>query len=86
MQVDRPHRLALLRRPTCPVIVGDTLVYRDDSHISNTFSAVLAPMFASLLSGSRSPRATSGKPATAATPSAPATPSATTHTRKGGSS
>ena len=36
----------------CPVIVGDTLVYRDDSHISNTYSTALAPLFAPLLAGS----------------------------------
>jgi hypothetical protein len=34
---------------TCPVIVGDTLVYRDDSHISNTYSTELAPLLAPLL-------------------------------------
>jgi peptidoglycan/LPS O-acetylase OafA/YrhL len=30
----------------CPVIVGNELVYRDDSHLSNTFSTTLAPMLA----------------------------------------
>ena len=34
---------------TCPVIVDDTLVYRDDSHISNTYSRALAPVVAPLL-------------------------------------
>jgi peptidoglycan/LPS O-acetylase OafA/YrhL len=33
---------------TCPVIVDDTLVYRDDSHISNTYSRALAPVVAPL--------------------------------------
>ena len=33
----------------CPVVVGDQLVYRDDSHISNTWSTTLAPMFGPLL-------------------------------------
>ena len=33
----------------CPVIVGNTLVYRDDSHISNTYSTILAPVLGSLL-------------------------------------
>ena len=32
----------------CPVIVANTLVYRDDSHISNTYSTALAPILGSL--------------------------------------
>ncbi len=28
----------------CPVIVGNTLVYRDDSHLTNTYSATLGPV------------------------------------------
>ncbi|MFN8169860.1 MAG: acyltransferase family protein [Candidatus Nanopelagicales bacterium] len=35
----------------CPVVVGDTLVYRDDSHITNTYSTKLAPLFEPLLTG-----------------------------------
>jgi peptidoglycan/LPS O-acetylase OafA/YrhL len=33
----------------CPVVVGNELVYRDDSHLSNTFSTTLAPMLAPTL-------------------------------------
>jgi hypothetical protein len=33
----------------CPVIVGDTLVYRDDSHLTNTFSVLLAPLLERIL-------------------------------------
>ncbi|SDQ66718.1 SGNH hydrolase domain-containing protein [Quadrisphaera sp. DSM 44207] len=32
----------------CPAVVGNMLVYRDDSHISTSYSAWLAPMFAPL--------------------------------------
>lgn len=34
----------------CPAIVGNTLVYRDASHISTAYSAWLAPMMAPLFS------------------------------------
>jgi peptidoglycan/LPS O-acetylase OafA/YrhL len=33
----------------CPVVVGDELVYRDDSHVTDTYSRTLAPMLAPLL-------------------------------------
>jgi len=33
----------------CPAIVGNLLVYRDDTHLTNTFSAWLAPRVAPLL-------------------------------------
>jgi hypothetical protein len=33
----------------CPVIVGNALVYRDDSHITTTYASTLAPMLASQL-------------------------------------
>lgn len=28
----------------CPVVVGDTLVYRDDSHLSETYAEAVAPV------------------------------------------
>ncbi|MFD7874773.1 acyltransferase family protein [Streptomyces sp. NPDC059766] len=31
---------------TCPVLVGDTLVYRDDSHLSEAYAEALAPVLA----------------------------------------
>jgi peptidoglycan/LPS O-acetylase OafA/YrhL len=34
---------------TCPAVVGNLLVYRDDTHLTNTFSGWLAPMVAPLL-------------------------------------
>jgi hypothetical protein len=34
---------------TCPAIVGNLLVYRDDTHLTATFSAWLAPMVSPLL-------------------------------------
>jgi peptidoglycan/LPS O-acetylase OafA/YrhL len=34
---------------TCPAIVGNMLVYRDDTHLTDTFSAWLAPRVAALL-------------------------------------
>jgi peptidoglycan/LPS O-acetylase OafA/YrhL len=37
----------------CPVMVGNQLIYRDDSHITNTFSTTLAPMLSTLLVGAR---------------------------------
>ncbi|MDP9793800.1 peptidoglycan/LPS O-acetylase OafA/YrhL [Catenuloplanes nepalensis] len=33
----------------CPVIIGDVLVYKDDSHISATFATTLAPLLAQRL-------------------------------------
>ncbi|MGL5810092.1 MAG: SGNH hydrolase domain-containing protein [Nocardioides sp.] len=36
----------------CPAIVGNLLVYRDDSHLTATFSRWLAPMTAPLFAGS----------------------------------
>jgi peptidoglycan/LPS O-acetylase OafA/YrhL len=33
----------------CPVVVGDELVYRDDSHLTDTYSRTLAPLLAPLL-------------------------------------
>ena len=35
----------------CPAVVGNLLVYRDESHLSPQFTAWLAPMFMSLLDG-----------------------------------
>ena len=29
---------------TCPVLVGDTVVYRDDSHMSEAYAEALAPV------------------------------------------
>ena len=37
---------------TCPAIVGNILVYRDDTHLTATFSRWLAPMIAPLLTAS----------------------------------
>jgi hypothetical protein len=34
---------------TCPVIVGNLLVYRDDSHLSTPYSALLAPFIGAQL-------------------------------------
>jgi peptidoglycan/LPS O-acetylase OafA/YrhL len=34
---------------TCPAVVGNLLVYRDDTHLTDTFSGWLAPMVAPLL-------------------------------------
>lgn len=45
---------------SCPVVVGDTLVYRDDSHLSNTYSTELAPVLAPLLTTTPTPRGSSG--------------------------
>ena len=50
----------LCSRDACPVIVGDQLVYRDDSHISNTYSTTLAPMLGPLLTGSATRQETRG--------------------------
>ena len=35
----------------CPVVVGNHLVYRDSSHMTNTYSQFLWPMVLSLFSG-----------------------------------
>ncbi|WP_433095566.1 hypothetical protein [Streptomyces shenzhenensis] len=43
----RPHRLALRPRTgICPVVVADTAVYRDESHLSEAYAAALAPVLA----------------------------------------
>ncbi|GAA3449615.1 acyltransferase family protein [Dactylosporangium matsuzakiense] len=34
----------MCEQKTCPVIIGNILVYKDDSHISATFSTMLAPL------------------------------------------
>jgi hypothetical protein len=33
-------------RSTCAVVVGNLLVYRDDNHLSTSYPAWLAPVFA----------------------------------------
>ena len=38
---------------TCPAVVGNYLVYRDDTHLTTTFSAWLAPMVAPLLTATK---------------------------------
>jgi hypothetical protein len=38
----------LCTQAECPAIVGDVLVYRDDSHMTATYSAWLAPLTAPL--------------------------------------
>ena len=58
---------------TCPVIVGDTLVYRDDSHISNTYSTELAPLVAPLLT-TTAPAVTTATAAPAITAPGSSTP------------
>ena len=35
----------------CPTIVGNVLVYRDDSHITGTYAKWLAPMTKPLFTG-----------------------------------
>jgi SGNH domain (fused to AT3 domains) len=39
----------LCSKTECPVIVGNTLVYRDDSHLTNTYSTLLGPVLQPLL-------------------------------------
>ena len=34
---------------TCPVMVGNVLVYRDDNHLSDTFARWLAPIMGAQL-------------------------------------
>ena len=34
---------------SCPVIVGNTLVYRDNSHMSATYAAQIAPLLSDAL-------------------------------------
>lgn len=36
---------------TCPVLVGNTLVYRDDSHLAESYAAALAPVLGLRLAG-----------------------------------
>lgn len=36
---------------TCPPVVGDVMVYRDDNHVTATYSRWLAPMAAGVLAG-----------------------------------
>ncbi len=38
----------------CPVIVGNTLVYRDDNHVTTEYAQVLAPLLTELVDGSLS--------------------------------
>ena len=33
----------------CPVVVGNTLVYRDDNHVTTEYAQVLAPLLAELV-------------------------------------
>ena len=42
-----------LHGPTCPAVVGNLLVYRDDTHLTATFSSWLAPRVAPLLTSAR---------------------------------
>ena len=39
----------LCSNDVCPVIVGDLLVYRDESHVSNTFMGSLTPVIDQLV-------------------------------------
>ncbi len=41
----------------CPVIVGNTLVFRDDNHVTTEYAQVLAPLLAELVDRSASPAA-----------------------------
>jgi hypothetical protein len=36
----------------CPVVVGNTLVYRDDNHVTPEYATVLAPVIGALLTQS----------------------------------
>ena len=38
----------------CPVIVGNTLVYRDDNHVTTEYAQVLAPLLAERVDGALS--------------------------------
>ena len=38
----------------CPVIVGNTLVYRDDNHVTTEYAQVLAPLLAEQVDGALS--------------------------------
>jgi peptidoglycan/LPS O-acetylase OafA/YrhL len=38
----------------CPVIIGNTLVYRDDNHVTTEYARVLAPLLAELVEGALS--------------------------------
>ena len=38
----------------CPVIVGNTLVYRDDNHVTTEYAQVLAPLLAEHVDGALS--------------------------------
>jgi hypothetical protein len=33
----------------CPVIVGNTLVYRDDNHVTTEYARVLAPLLTEMV-------------------------------------
>ena len=38
----------------CPVIVGNTLVFRDDNHVTTEYTQALAPVVGDLVSGALS--------------------------------
>jgi hypothetical protein len=38
----------------CPVIVGNTLVFRDDNHVTTEYTQVLAPVLGDLVDGALS--------------------------------
>ncbi|MDR3081647.1 MAG: hypothetical protein LBV60_12105 [Streptomyces sp.] len=40
-------------RTRCPTVVADTLVYRDDGHMSETYAQALAPVLEPVLAGHR---------------------------------
>ncbi|MFJ8751625.1 SGNH hydrolase domain-containing protein [Streptomyces sp. NPDC102441] len=47
--IDPTPWLCAPRTGTCPVVVGDTAVYRDGSHLSEEYAEALAPALAPLL-------------------------------------
>lgn len=44
--IDPTPWLCAPRTGICPVVVADTAVYRDDSHISEAYAEALAPVLA----------------------------------------
>ncbi|WP_406144517.1 acyltransferase family protein [Streptomyces sp. NBC_01012] len=49
--IDPTPWLCAPRTGLCPVVVGDTAVYRDESHLSEAYAAALAPVLAPSLDG-----------------------------------
>jgi hypothetical protein len=60
----------LCNADACPLVFGQYLVYRDDSHITATFATVLAPSFSWALNhtGQPQPTPSAGSPSPVASP------------------